>query len=143
MGAYWWQCLNCKASFSFNEVTGSRGVVHFIWDELLKNLWDQKLLIKTCGKSKEKKLVIAYEIPRKEPELIFVNHIIGFTRDNYFLQMFWETISESNLKSQTKWYDFKYLNNRNILGLSRSCVFTEKDLKEIFEIFNQKCHKLF
>lgn len=140
MPSYWWQCQACNEARSFVEVTASKGITHFIWDELLPSDWDQKHLTRICPKCNDNSLRITYEFPRQDKVTLFVHNIVGITDDNYFMPMLWCT-SPSEDKG-ARWYDFKYVNGRNIFGLNKAVVFTQGSLTKILELFNNKCHRL-
>ena len=141
MPSYWWQCLNCNKFFNFQEVTNSKGISHFIWDELYLSDWDQNILIKNCPSCKNHQLKISYEFPRKDKIILYVNNIVGITKDNNFMQLLWATSPIEDLNDV--WYDFKYLNGKSIFGLTKPVVFDKEELKNIMELFNRKCYKLF
>src|SRR3990170_3038918 len=108
MHSYWWQCMNCDSIFSFGEVTNSKGVVHFIWDELLPNHWNSKKLILRCNKCNRNSVRITYEFPRKDKTTLIVVNIVGIeSSEKGYLRMMWETMPLGEPK--TRWFDFKYV----------------------------------
>ncbi len=105
MPSYWWQCTRCGYSPpSFKSVCKSRGIVHFLRDELLLAKWDQELLVRQCPSCRERSLRITYEFPRQKKETIRVLHIVGVDRGDY-LPMMWETSPSPDLTK--RWFDFK------------------------------------
>lgn len=80
---------------------------------------------------------ITYLFPRKEKETLRVVHIIGLGKpgDDY-IPMMWETYPLG--EKEIHWFDFKYINKRNILGLNRPAVFTHDDLKKLFDLYRTK-----
>lgn len=132
MPSYWWKCNSCNKQFAFDSVTKSKGIAHFIWDELLRSDWDQELLRIKCPHCQSGSLHITYEFPRKDKVIISVVHILGVKPvEDYYLPMMWETAPERY--PDEKWFDFKYLNGRNILGLSKPAVLRKDQLQELFE----------
>lgn len=140
MPSYWWQCRECQSTSTFDQATNSRGITHFIWDELYGQEWNQEALVKDCPKCGRQSLRITYEFPRKDKVILFVNHIVGITNDDYFMQMLWETSPQH--EPDASWYDFKYMNGRSVYGLNKAVVFAKDDLRRIIEMFNTKCYKL-
>lgn len=138
MHSYWWQCMNknCNKTFNFDDVTNSKGIVHFILDELLPNNWNPKKLILRCKKCNKKSLRIMYEFPRKDKTTLIVVNIVGIeSSEKRYLRMMWETMPLGEPK--TRWFDFKYVNGRNIWGLMSSPIFTQQELKKILSIYKK------
>lgn len=136
MPSYWWQCEECKKTYEFEKVTKSKGIAHFIWDELLTSQWDQNLLIKRCENCDREQLRISYNFPRSNNETILVQHIVGTQPFGDYLPMMWETIF---IREPNKLlYDFKYLRNRNVWGLNKPAVLDKEDLLNIFNLYSEK-----
>lgn len=137
MSAYWWQCESCGAVSDFKEVTNCKGVVHYIWDELISSNWDQGKLLLECKKCNEHSMRITYEFPRKEKVILQVIHIVGLgpIKGNY-IPMMWETKpSEDNVN----WFDFKYVDHhRTPLGLTKPAVFSRENLQQLFNLYREK-----
>jgi hypothetical protein len=132
MPSYWWKCLACERKAEFKKVSSSKGITDFIWDELVSSSWDQSALVLNCPYCDEVQLHIAYEFPRKKDGVeLSVVHIVGLGPiDNVYIPMMWETFPNGNKKE--RWFDFKYVNGRQIYGLNKPAVFTQEMLNELF-----------
>ena len=137
MTGYWWQCEICGTVFSFPEVSDTKGIAHFIWDVLIPSEWDQQKLSRDCKNCNSNSLRITYEFPRKNKVILKVIHIFGRspTTDKY-IPMMWETHSSEN--ESVSWFDFKYINGRNVYGLNKPAVFSRDGLRHLFEAYCQK-----
>lgn len=147
MPSYWWECTNNKCpeigtQVDFINACGSKGITHFIWDILIPSQWNQSELIKKCSSCGEASLLIAYEFPREEPVMIHVKHIVGLGPfDDIYVPMMWETIPDGD--KENTWIDFKYINGKNIWGLNKPAVFSKQDIKELFQLYQNKTGVLF
>jgi hypothetical protein len=56
--------------------------------------------------------------------------------DKVYLPMMWEAYPVH--APEDRWFDFKYLNGRNLWGLNKPAVFGREDLRELFELYVQK-----
>ncbi len=80
---------------------------------------------------------ISYIFPRDDKIELQVKHIVGISPSNdVYVPMMWETIPNGSLNET--WFDFKYINNRSIWGLNKPAVFTNQDLKKIFNLYKNK-----
>lgn len=139
MSAYWWECEKCGKKYDFNTACKSPGIAHYIRDALVLSKWDQALLLIECPNCHQKSLRIFYEFPRKEKELLKVIHIVGLgEQKNSYIPMMWET---SPFPFNDIWFDFKYINNRNIWGLNKPAIFCQNDLRELFELYCKRTGK--
>ena len=135
-GGYWWECEKCSKEFDFQSACGSEGIAHFIQD-YLKIDWDQNLLIQNCPDCKTHSLRIAYEFPKKDKQSFRVYHIVGIDWNNgAYVPMMWST-RESSYDGDMI-YDFKYICGRKTFGLNRAAVFSQQDLKRIFQLYCEK-----
>ena len=116
MPPYWWECTECgKQQLDFKATCGSRGIVHFLWDQMLPAQWDQSLLVKQCSSCMKQGVRITYLFDREEkPETVRTVHIVGIQPSSDRLVMMWETSSKSDLSQ--RWFDFKYVKGRKHLG---------------------------
>ena len=141
--AYWWacdnpQCQKHQAQLSLEDVVHV-GVVGFLRDQL-SPVWDQSLLVSPCKSCEKGSLRITYDFPRADPEHIRVVHIVGLRHeDGPFLQMMWEGIADSD--PGRPWIDFKYLYDANWRGLKGPCVFSQDELRRVFELYCDNTHK--
>ena len=135
MPGYWWECESCKQNLDFKAATGFGGIASFIWDKLLVTDWDQKLLAQPCKNCGHGLLRIAYEFPRKDKTTLRVVHIIGL-KSNEYVPMMWETYATDD--PDKRWFDFKYQNGRNPIGLKAPAVLTRQNLHELFKCYCQK-----
>lgn len=129
--SYWWECESCHNTFEFSEITKSKGIAHFIWYELLPENWNKDKLVSFCKSCKIFSIRITYLFPRKDEIKIQLLSIVGLKYTN-FLPMMWETKEAYNNVLQ---FDFKYLVGRSVWGLNKPAVFTQEDLKTIFNRF--------
>jgi hypothetical protein len=138
MPSYWWQCTKCPAApVLFGKSCKSRGVVHFIWDELLPARWDQSLLAQKCTACGESSLRITYEFPRKpNKEILRVIHVVGTGPHGDYLPMMWETSPSADLS--TRWFDFKYIRGRSIWGMNKAAVLERADLHALFQAYRDR-----
>ena len=142
MPSYWWECESCGNKAEFFDVCQVKGITHFIWDILLKEEWNQDHLIKNCKSCGKDLMRITYEFPRKDKEKLRVIHIIGIGPfdNNKYLPMIWETHAVGENENDN-WFDFKYLNGKNIRGLNRPAVFSRDSLKKLFDVYSKKTGK--
>ncbi len=136
MAAYWWECESCGHAIEFVNACGSKGITHFIRDVLLVSSWDQSHLVLECVRCGKKTLRITYEFPRTQKEKLYVIHIVGLNVNDHYLPMMWETYPVSD--PEDRWFDFKYINGRNILGLNKPAVFSREELQHLFAIYCEK-----
>ena len=136
MAAYWWECTSCSARFEFQDICEYRGITHYIWDVLIPSGWDQSHLLKKCPKCNEKELRVTYVFPRADETHIQVKHIVGIGPSDEYVAMMWETIPDGS-KEET-WFDFKYINGRNILGLNRPAVFSKENIRKLFQLYRDR-----
>lgn len=137
MAAYWWQCEKCSSVFNFDEVSDSRGITHFIWDVLVPSSWNQANLVKKCKKCGKSSLRMAYEFPRADKVTLLVFHMVGLGPfDDVYIPMMWETKPLGS--DEANWFDFKYINGRNLYGLNKPAVFTRDNLEELFSLYKKK-----
>jgi hypothetical protein len=136
MKGYWWQCESCGANSDFGEACDCKGIAHFIWDVLLPSSWDQSKLLLKCKKCNKQSLRITYKFPRKDEVVLKVIHIVGLDPNNGYIPMIWETYPEGD--ENERWFDFKYINGRNIYGLNKPAVFSRDDLKQLFTLYREK-----
>jgi len=137
MPAYWWKCENCRTDYDFSQVTESRGVAHYIWDDLLPSSWDQNHLRRRCKACHKLSLRIAYDFPRKEKVTLFVVHMVGLgPYDGSYIPMMWETTQPS--EGDNHWFDFKYVNGRSLYGLNKPAVFERDNLRELFSLYQNR-----
>jgi hypothetical protein len=136
MAAYWWACKTCNTSLDFLSATGHKGISHYIWDVLIPSAWDQMLLLLPCKKCGLNTLQIAYDFPRSDKESVRVVHIVGLGPFDDYVPMLWETYPVP-IESET-WFDFKYVNGRSVWGLNKPAVFSSKDLRSIFALYQDK-----
>ncbi len=134
--SYWWECEACRRLIDFNSACRSKGIAHFIWDVLFPSSWDQTKLTLPCLSCAGAICRIAYQFPRADYEILCVLHIVGIEPDDGYLPMMWETYPV-NYPDQ-RWFDFKYLNRRNITGLTKPAVFSQKGLRAVFDLYCQK-----
>ncbi len=137
MPSYWWECEECEHEYGFNEVTKSKGIVTFIWDELLPSNWNQDLLLKRCPNCNNDHLRLAYLFPRSDTLRLRVIHIVGLDiREQKYLPMMWETYFTHNPTENV--FDFKYMNGRNNRGLNKPAVLSKNNLSQIFSLYNER-----
>lgn len=137
MPAYWWECEECSTKYEFGQVCPSRGMPHYIRDFLVPSNWDQDHLLINCPDCGNNTLHIAYEFPRKEKESIRVIHIVGLgTPGDEYIPMMWETSPAPH--DGNNWFDFKYINGRNVFGLNKPAVFHRSDLRMLFNLYSEK-----
>ncbi len=136
MTGYWWQCEKCGTVYNFPEVSDTRGIAHFIWDVLIPSEWDQQKLSRYCKNCNSNSLRITYEFPRRDKVTLKVIRIIGRSPKDKYVPMMWETNSSED--ESINWFDFKYVNGRNVYGLNKPAVFTRNRLKQLFEVYCQK-----
>lgn len=136
LGGYWWECEKCEKQFDFNTACGSPGIAHYIQDHLKKD-WDQTLLVRDCPDCKSHSLRIAYEFPKRERQLFRVYHVVGIDWNNgAYVPMMW--VTKESPYSGEMIYDFKYICGRQTFGLNKSAVFSQNDLKRIFDLYCEK-----
>ena len=136
MSAYWWECESCGNRTEFSEACGSQGMAHFIWDVLLEDSWDQRKLLLKCHHCGNVSLRITYEFPRQDKETLRVIHIVGLDPKDTYIPMIWEVYPIYD--KEEHWFDFKYVNGRNIYGLNKPAVFSRQDLKQLFSLYGGK-----
>jgi hypothetical protein len=136
MPSYWWKCQKCGCTKTFEECTESRGIVHFILDELIPGKWNQSVLVRWCPQCENESMRITYEFPGNDRIELCVVHIVGLEpRDaEGYVPMMWETQPQP---SETTWFDFKYFKGRKIFGLNRPAVVTRTDLIELFSFYRK------
>ena len=122
MATYWWQCISCGDRPAWLELTHSRSVAAFIWDELAPSGWDQRLLRRRC-KCKRRSLYITYRFQRGDPERISVKHIVGLGPDGDYLPMLW--------------IDFKYQRGRSPWGLNKRLVLKKTQLARLLRAYER------
>lgn len=137
MPAYWWECEGCNSTHEFEEACGSRGMAHYIRDALIPSKWDQSRLLLLCPSCDEVKLRIAYEFPREERESIRVIHVVGLgSQEDEYIPMMWETSPFPH--EGENWFDFKYINGRNVWGLNKPAVLTRHELATLFHLYGDR-----
>jgi hypothetical protein len=137
-GGYWWECEKCAKQFDFRTACASRGVAHYIQDHLKKD-WAQTLLVRDCPECNSHSLRIAYEFPRQkgEKQCFRVYHVVGIDWNNgKYVPMMWAT--KQLPYNGEMLYDFKYISGRSIFGLSKAAVFSQKELRKVFDLYCQK-----
>jgi len=135
MEGYWWQCEACGYQSKFEEAVGSKNIARYIWDELIPSAWDPKKLSVPCPKCNKGKMRITYEFPRKNnPEIFQVIHIIGLVKENEYVPMMWEI---KPLGEDTSCFDFKYIIGPNPFGLNKPAIFTQEELRELFNLYKK------
>lgn len=139
MAGYWLNCDKCNKDYNFNEITKYSSLTSFLWNKFFHSEYNQSLLVFECPECKGL-IRITYAFPKNEKSIVKVKHIVYRTDDKYFYQMLWETYSIREPNNSV--YDFKYMVGKKAYGLTRPTIMAEKDLKELIETFNNKCHKL-
>ena len=139
-GGYWWECENCSEPFNFQTACGSKGIAHFIQDQLKKE-WNQEVLMQNCPKCLTNTLRITYEFPKKVKQLFRVYYIVGIDYDNgKYIQMMFET--RESPKYDIPIFDFKYIAGRSSFGLNKAATLTQDELKTLFKLYCEKTGKI-
>jgi len=135
MPGYWWQCQNCSSTADFPTATSSRSLPAFLRDRMLPSGWDQTLLKMGCKCGAD--LRITYDFPRRgQKEVLQVIRMVGIEWGSEYLMMMWETAPASD--PNERYFDFKYLRDRNPWGLNKAAVFPRASLKKIFALYREK-----
>jgi len=135
--SWWWRCDGCDSEVGFQAAVGSRGVAHFILDTLTPSDWNQSTLVVDCQRCGAHKLRIRYEFPRASPEFVTVLHIVGVGPDpTGYLPMLWETRFDSDPEGSV--FDFKYLNGRSTLGLTKPAVVSQDQLRRLLRLYRER-----
>lgn len=79
---------------------------------------------------------ISYDFPRQQKEVLQVIRMVGIEWSPEYLMMMWETAPTSD--PDERWFDFKYLRERNSWGLNKAAVFPQASLKKIFALYREK-----
>lgn len=140
MPGYWWSCTKCGEEKTFVDVCETASIHGFIWKHLLPSDWSQSLLRKRCPKCRANALRITYHFPRKNREIVFVNHIVGLNLQSW-LPMMWDAAFAREPRKRL--YDFKYLARSNTWGLNKPAVFSESGLTELFALYRLKTGRNF
>ena len=137
MKGYWWKCEKC--GHECKDLAGCP-VPTFIHDQVIERDWNQDVLRQDCPECHSRSLLITYEFPRKEREVVSVLNIVGLrgARDDAedYVPMVWATRPES--EPGTRWLHFNYMRGRNPFGLKRAAVFCEDDLRTLAELYETK-----
>ena len=109
-------------------------MAHFVWDELVTTNWDQSRLVLVCPECGGEELRITYEFPRRDRVELTLVHAVGLGPDDgVYIPMMWET--DPDWPSGHRWFDFKYVNGRQIFGLNKPAVFDQEGLRELFKLY--------
>ena len=130
---YWWQCMSCGVRPPWLEVSESRSVAAFIWDELAPSGWDQRLLRPRC--SCRGTLRITYRLQRGDLERVSIRFIVGLPPDGDYLPMLWETFRHASPNSS--WIDLKYQRGRSPWGLTKRLVLEKKQLTRLLRAYKR------
>jgi len=148
MPGYWWKCDGCNRRCEFNDPDlpadlrfGS--VAPFIRDVLVPKNWNPVHLLRHCPGCGQQALRIAYEFPRENAEQLRVIGIVDLTwderrdaqADQEYLPMMWETYFLGN--RNRSYFDFKYIRGKRVWGLNKPAVFSQNDLRRLFEKYCQ------
>jgi hypothetical protein len=136
MEGYWWKCEECDHEVRCESLLGC-GIPTYVHDQIIEREWDQSALRQKCPTCKQFSLLITYEFPRKDREIVSVLNIVGPEDNNGdYVPMMWVTRPESSKREV--WFQFNYMRGRNPFGLNKAAVFSEDGLRSLARIYEQK-----